>query len=56
MSPQKLNQLNMTFDRIILGLTTIYKFKYICRNLGCNKSIKSNVALSKDQHFCMDCK
>jgi len=55
MSPEKLNQLNMLFDRVVLTNTTIFKFKYICRNLDCHISVRSNTALSKDQQFCLHC-
>ena len=58
-----LKQLNKRFDQFCRENTTpensvklpVLKYKYKCRTLRCGKIIQSEVALSKDCHFCVNC-
>jgi len=42
-------------DSVIQSQLPVLKYKYKCRNLGCNRTIQSSVALSKNYHFCVHC-
>jgi len=42
-------------DSVIQSQLPVLKYKYKCRTLGCCRTIQSEVALSKDCHFCVNC-
>lgn len=42
-------------DSVIQSQLPIFKYEYKCRTLGCCKIIRSQVALSKNYHFCLNC-
>ncbi len=44
-----------TKDSVIHSQLPVLKYKYKCRTLRCGKAIQSEVALSKDCHFCVHC-
>ena len=49
-------QKNITSENpVIQNQLPILKYKYKCRTLRCGKIIQSEVALSKDCHFCVNC-
>ncbi len=53
-------QLNQDFDQLMVEhrvreIVKKFKYKYTCRSRWCSNTIKSNVALSRDKHFCLQC-
>lgn len=42
-------------DSVIQSQLPVLKYKYQCRTLGCCRTIRSQVALSKNYHFCVHC-
>jgi len=42
-------------DSVIQSQLSVLKYKYKCRTLGCYRTIQSEVALSKNYHFCVNC-
>lgn len=42
-------------DTVIQSQLPVLKYKYKCRTLGCYRIIQSEVALSRDCHFCLHC-
>ncbi len=61
-----LKQLDKRFDQfcrenntpknpVIQSQLPVLKYKYKCRTLGCGTIIHSEIALSRDCHFCVHC-